>query len=123
MGLNDWLAIVGAIGGSSTTTWLITFWVNRRTNARKENASADGLEMQNLLIVINTLKDEIARVMSEKIKRDEKVDYLYIELRKSEEKALKVTSEKHELEMCLKEAEMKKCNVHGCTDRVPPSDY
>ncbi|MBD9110962.1 MULTISPECIES: hypothetical protein [Bacteroides] len=123
MGLNDWLAIVGAIGGSSTITWLITFWVNRRTNARKENASADGLEMQNLLIVINTLKDEIARVMSEKIKRDEKVDYLYIELRKSEEKALKVTSEKHELEMCLKEAEMKKCNVHGCTDRVPPSDY
>ncbi len=123
MGLNDWLAIVGAIGGSSTITWLITFWVNRRTNARKENASADGLEIQNLLIVINTLKDEIARVMSEKIKRDEKVDYLYIELRKSEEKALKVTSEKHELEMCLKEAEMKKCNVHGCTDRVPPSDY
>ena len=123
MGLNDWLAIVGAIGGSSTITWLITFWVNRRTNARKENASADGLEMQNLLIVINTLKDEIARVMSEKIKRDEKGDYLYIELRKSEEKALKVTSEKHELEMCLKEAEMKKCNVHGCTDRVPPSDY
>ena len=123
MGLNDWLAIVGAIGGSSTITWLITFWVNRRTNARKENASADGLEMQNLLIVVNTLKDEIARVMSEKIKRDEKVDYLYIELRKSEEKALKVTSEKHELEMCLKEAEMKKCNVHGCTDRVPPSDY
>lgn len=123
MGLNDWLAIIGAIGGSSTITWLITFWVNRRTNARKENASADGLEMQNLLIVINTLKDEIARVMSEKIKRDEKVDYLYIELRKSEEKALKVTSEKHELEMCLKEAEMKKCNVHGCTDRVPPSDY
>ena len=121
--LNDWLAIIGAIGGSSTITWLITFWVNRRTNARKENASADGLEIQNLLIVINTLKDEIARVMSEKIKRDEKVDYLYIELRKSEEKALKVTSEKHELEMCLKEAEMKKCNVHGCTDRVPPSDY
>ena len=51
------------------------------------------------------------------------MDYLYIELRKSEEKALKLTSEKHEVEMCLKEGEMKKGNVHGCTNRVPPSDY
>ena len=111
MNLNDWLTIIGALGGLEAIKWIVNFFVNHRTNARKENASADGLE------------DEIARVMSEKIKRDEKVDYLYIELRKSEEKALKLTSEKHELEMCLKEAEMKKCNVHGCTNRVPPSDY
>ena len=123
MSLNDWLTIIGALGGLEAIKWTVNFFVNHKTNTRKENASADGVEMQNLLIVINTLKDEIARVMSEKIKRDEKVDYLYIELRKSEEKALKVTSEKHELEMCLKEAEMKKCNVHGCVDRVPPSDY
>ena len=123
MNLNDWLTIIGALGGLEAIKWIVNFFVNHRTNARKENASADGLEMQNLLIVINTLKDEIGRVMYEKIKRDEKEDYLYIELRKSEEKALKLTSEKHELEMCLKEAEMKKCNVHGCTNRVPPSDY
>ena len=72
MNLNDWLTIIGALGGLEAIKWIVNFFVNHRTNARKENASADGVEMQNLLIVINTLKDEIARVMSEKIKRDEK---------------------------------------------------
>ena len=59
MGLNDWLAIIGAIGGSSTITWLITFWVNRKTNARKEDASADGMEIQNLLNIINAQSSQI----------------------------------------------------------------
>ena len=123
MGLNEWLAIIGAIGGSSTLTWAVTFWVNRKTNARKEDASADGAEIQNLLTVINTLKEEIARITSEKSKRDEKVDYLYAELRKSEEKVLDLIREKHELELRLKEAEIKKCDVRGCPNRQPPSDY
>lgn len=123
MELNDWLTIIGTFGGVEAIRWGITFWVNRKTNARKEDASADGAEIQNLLTVINTLKDEIARITSEKSKRDEKVDYLYAELRKSEEKVLDLIREKHELELRLKEAEIKKCDVRGCLNRQPPSDY
>lgn len=123
MELNDWLTIIGTFGGVEAIRWGITFWVNRKTNARKEDASADGAEIQNLLTVINTLKDEIARITSEKSKRDEKVDYLYAELRKSEEKVLDLIREKHELELRLKEAEIKKCDVRGCPNRQPPSDY
>ena len=41
MGVNEWIAVLGAIGGTSTITWLVTFWVNRKTNARKEDATAD----------------------------------------------------------------------------------
>lgn len=123
MELNDWLTIIATFGGVEAIRWGITFWVNRKTNARKEDASADGAEIQNLLTVINTLKDEIARITSEKSKRDEKVDYLYAELRKSEEKVLDLIREKHELELRLKEAEIKKCDVRGCLNRQPPSDY
>lgn len=123
MELNDWLTIIGTFGGVEAIRWGITSWVNRKTNARKEDASADGAEIQNLLTVINTLKDEIARITSEKSKRDEKVDYLYAELRKSEEKVLDLIREKHELELRLKEAEIKKCDVRGCPNRQPPSDY
>ena len=47
MGLNEWLAILGAVGGTSTITWAVTFWVNRKTNARKEDASADAMENEN----------------------------------------------------------------------------
>lgn len=44
MGVNEWIAVLGAIGGTSTITWLVTFWVNRKTNARKEDATADSME-------------------------------------------------------------------------------
>ena len=38
MELNDWLAIIGAFGGLEAVRWGVTFWVNRKTNARKEDA-------------------------------------------------------------------------------------
>ena len=47
MGVNEWIAVLGAIGGTSTITWLVTFWVNRKTNARKEDATADSMENEN----------------------------------------------------------------------------
>ena len=86
MGVNEWIAVLGAIGGTSTITWLVTFWVNRKTNARKEDATADSMENEN---------------------ERKQVDWL----------------EKHELELKLKEAEIKKCDVRGCSKRQPPSDY
>ncbi len=51
MGENEWLAILGSIGGLEAIRWGVTFWVNRKTNARKEDASADGMEIQNLFYV------------------------------------------------------------------------
>ena len=48
MELNDWLAIIGAFGGLKAVRWGVTFWVNRKTNARKEDASADSMEEKNV---------------------------------------------------------------------------
>ena len=123
MGLNDWLAIVGAIGGSSTITWLITFWVNRKTNARKEDASADGMEIQNLLNIINAQSSQIDNQEKRMATRDAKVDFLYSENNKLRSEQLELIKDRHELELRLKEAEIKKCDVRGCANRQPPSDY
>lgn len=123
MGLNDWLAILGAIGGSSTITWLITFLANRKTNARKEDASADGMEIQNLLNIITALETQIDNQEKRMGARDTKVDYLYSENNKLRSEELELIKEKHELELRLKEAELKKCDVRGCANRQPPSDY
>lgn len=121
--LNDWLAIIGAIGGSSTITWLITFWVNRKTNARKEDASADGMEIQNLLNIINAQSSQIDNQEKRMATRDAKVDFLYSENNKLRSEQLELIKERHELELRLKEAEIKKCDVRGCANRQPPSDY
>lgn len=123
MGLNDWLAILGAIGGSSTITWLITFLANRKTDARKEDASADGMEIQNLLNIITALETQIDNQEKRMGARDTKVDYLYSENNKLRSEELELIKEKHELELRLKEAELKKCDVRGCANRQPPSDY
>ena len=41
MGLNDWFTIIGALGGLEAIKWIVNFYVKRKTNARKEDASAD----------------------------------------------------------------------------------
>mgnify|MGYP001035084549 FL=1 len=116
MELNDWLAIIGAIGGSSTITWAITFWVNRKTNARKEDASADAMENENERKQVAWLEERIAQ-------RDTKIDGLYVELRQAQSAHLEEIHKRHEIELKLKEAEMKRCDVRGCGGRKPPSDY
>lgn len=116
MGLNDWLAIMGTLGGLEAVKWIVNFYVNRRTNARKEDASADAMENENERKQIAWLEERIAQ-------RDAKIDTIYIELRQEQAVHLEDIHKKHELELKLKEAEIKKCDVRGCPRRQPPSDY
>lgn len=115
--------MLGAVGGTSTITWFVTFWVNRKTNARKEDASADGMEIQNLLSIITAQSTQIDNQEKRMGVRDTKVDFLYSENNKLRSDQLELIREKHELELRLKEAELKKCDVRGCANRQPPSDY
>ena len=123
MDLNDWLGLLGAVGGASTLTWAVTFWVNRKTYARKEEASADSMEIQNLLTILKAQTDQIDKQEKRMETRDAKVDYLYSDNNKLRAQVLELTHEKHELELRLKEAELKKCDVRGCIKRRPPRDY
>lgn len=116
MGVNDWLAILGAIGGSSTITWLITFWANRKTNARKEDAAADSMEDENERKQVAWLEDRIAQ-------RDAKIDGLYVEMRQEQKAHIDTIYKLHETELKLKDAEMRRCDVPRCANRQPPSDY
>lgn len=116
MGINEWIAVLGAIGGTSTITWLVTFWVNRKTNARKEDATADSMENENERKQVDWLEKRLAE-------RDAKIDAIYVELRQEQAEKLQLIHDKHELELKLKEAEIKKCDVRGCSNRQPPSDY
>lgn len=123
MELNDWLAIIGTLGGFEAIRWGITFWVNRKANARKEDATADGMEIQNLLNVINSLTVQLENSDKRTKERDTKVDYVYSELRKEQAEKLEVLRQKHEVDLKYKEAEIRRCDVPRCSNRQPPSDY
>lgn len=116
MELNDWITILGTLGGLEAIKWIVNFYVNRRTNTRKEDATADSMEDENERKQVAWLEDRIAQ-------RDAKIDAIYVELRQEQSAHLEDIHKKHELELRLKEAEIKKCDVHGCTNRQPPSDY
>ena len=55
--------------------------------------------------------------------RDKKIDAIYVELRAEQAARLEEVHRRHEVELQLAEAEVKKCHKRGCGDRIPPSDY
>ena len=61
MELNDWLTILGTLGGLEAIKWMVNFYVNRKTDARKEDASADSMEDENEGKQVNWLEDRIAQ--------------------------------------------------------------
>lgn len=107
------LTIVGAMGGIEGAKWALRAWVNRKTDARKEDAAADALEIDNEKNQVTWLEDRIAQ-------RDSKIDTLYIDLRKAENEKLQIVYEKHALELELKEANYNKCSIYDCQERKPP---
>lgn len=114
--MEEFLSVLGALGGFKAIEWVVTFLVNRKTNARKEDASADAMENENKRKQVAWLEERIAQ-------RDTKIDGLYVELRQAQSAHLEEVHKRHEIELRLKEAEMKRCDVRGCSGRKPPSDY
>ena len=92
MELNDWLAIIGGFGGLEAVRWGVTFWVNRKTNARKEDASANSMEDENERKQADWLEERIAQ-------RDAKIDTYYVELSTKQSDKLERINKCHELYM------------------------
>ncbi|RGP03389.1 hypothetical protein [Bacteroides ovatus] len=114
--MEDWLTILGALGGLEAIKWVVNFYVNRKTDARKEDAAADAVENENE-------RKQVAWLEARITQRDTKIDAIYVELRQEQAEKLQLIHDKHELELRLKESEIKKCDVRGCSNRQPPSDY
>ena len=115
MELNDLLAIIGGFGGLKAVRWGVTFWVNHKTNARKEDASADSMEDENKRKQVDWLEERIAQ-------RDAKIDALYVKLRNEQSDKLAWIHKCHELELQLKDAEHNRCDRPDseCGRRIPP---
>lgn len=120
--MDEWLKIIGALGGLEAIRFIANFIVNHKTNARKEKASADSMELQNLLSIIDNLNKQIERYDSRLKQRDEKVDAIYRELRAAQAEAQKWMRKYYELELVLKDAEHNRCDRpdNECNRRTPP---
>lgn len=115
MDLNSILAIIGAMGGIEGVKWGLRAWLNRKTDARKEDAAADALEINNEKTQISWLEGRITQ-------RDLKIDALYVELRQEQAAKLEEIYKRHEAELALKDAENSRCDRSDseCGRRIPP---
>lgn len=111
----DIVTIIGTMGGIEGIKWIIRAWVNRKTDARKEDAAADALEIDNVKNQIDWLEERITQ-------RDLKIDALYIELRQEQSAKLEEIHKRHEAELALKDADHNRCDRadSDCGRRIPP---
>lgn len=109
------LSIVGAMGGVEGIKWGVRAWLSRRTDARKEDAAADAMEIDNERTQVSWLEERITQ-------RDLKIDALYVELRQEQSAKLEEIHRRHGLELALKDAEHNRCDrpESECGKRMPP---
>jgi len=112
----DILAITGAVGGVQGLLQLLQWWFSRKATLRQGNAAAQAAENENNRKQVEWLEKRIAE-------RDTKIDGLYAELRQEQAARLEEIHRRHEVELRLAEAEVRKCLKRRCSDREPPSDY
>ena len=120
--MDEWLKIIGSLGGLEAIRFTVTFLANRKTNARKEKATADSMELQNLLSIIDNLNKQIERYDERLKQRDEKVDTIYREWRTSQADCQNWMRKYYELELVLTDAEHNRCDRPDseCSRRTPP---
>lgn len=114
--LSDIITILGTLGGFELIKWVVTWLTTHKSVEKKASEEAEAIEILNEQKRTDWLERRICE-------RDSKIDSLYIELRAEQQNRLEEIYKRHELELKLKESEVKRCDVRKCTSRKPPSDY
>lgn len=119
MDISTLLSVVAAIGGIEG----IKFFLNIKTNKRKAEASAKTDEITARTQEFDLYKKQIEYLQNRLEQRDNKVDFLYAELRDKESQALRLIAENNALELKAQEADMWRCNILDCDHRIPPKNF
>ncbi len=116
MNLADIITLVGTVGGIQGLVEVGKWWQTRIIDRKKEEVAVKDTENQINRSQIDWLERRLAE-------RDAKIDAIYAELRKEQTLRIDEIHQRHEAELRLAEAEARKCIIHGCPQRQPPSDY
>ncbi len=110
------IAVITALGGVEALKWVAHLWLHRNTDKRKQVAEAAGMELEVYQKQITWLMEALRKTLEqvEQLHKDVSVEQLDKE---------QWIQRLHEVELALKEAEIRKCNKRGCTERLPPSDF
>lgn len=123
MELNEWLLLLGALGGVQGCIELIKFWMKRKSMRKQANAEATHADLANLNDYADSWKELYTEAKGEIKELNAKIDSLYADIKVLRECKAEHVRNEHRLELENEALKIKKCDVRGCADRVPPSDY
>lgn len=109
----DILSIIGTLGGFEAIKWGINFYSNRKTNARIEDARADGEEFKALREYNEFLQKQLSDKEERFVEQTGRLRQVQDELF-----TLKENYSNLKLELALKRCEKKKCG-----ERQPQNGY
>lgn len=117
--------IIALIGGIIATVLLplMTAFQFYDSKKRKEAAAAKKAEAENITQYAAEWKELYEKKEAKVHELDTKIDQLYLEKNEDRERIRDLQSKNAKLELENQALNFKKCEVRGCKDRQPPSDY
>ena len=123
MELNDWVILITALGGIEGIKQLVKWVLNRKYEQRKEDASADKAEDENIKSYAAEWKELYEKKEKKVTELDAKIDQLYAEKNEDRVRIRELMQKNQELELKNQSLDILKCKKRGCPDREPPSGY
>ena len=117
--------IIALIGGIIATVLLplMTAFQFYDSKKRKEAAAAKKAEAENITQYAAEWKELYEKKEAKVHELDTKIDQLYVEKDEDRERIRDLQSKNVKLELENQALNFKKCEVRGCKERKPPSDY
>lgn len=117
--------IVAMTGGIVATILLPLIGAFQFYNSkkRKEAAAAKKAEAENITQYAAEWKELYEKKEAKVHELDTKIDQLYVEKNEDRERIRDLQSKNVKLELENQALNFKKCEVRGCKERKPPSDY
>lgn len=117
--------IIALIGGIIATVLipLMTAFQFYDSKKRKEAAAAKKAEAENITQYAAEWKELYEKKEAKVHELDTKIDQLYVEKNEDRERIRDLQSKNVKLELENQSLNFKKCEVRGCKERKPPSDY
>lgn len=117
--------IITVVGGIVATILLpligaFQFYDSKK---RKEAAAAKKAEAENITQYAAEWKELYEKKEAKVHELDTKIDQLYVEKNEDRERIRDLQARNAKLKLENQALNFKKCEVRGCKDRQPPSDY
>lgn len=113
--------IIQVIG--SLITLVILPLLLLKARQKKADSEAEKAEADNITAYASEWKELYEKKEKRVAELDAKIDHLYIEITKYRDTIRELSEKNSELAVQNQALEFRKCNKHGCADRIPPSEY